>query len=418
MLFRMAARNLMRHRWRTYLTIGGISVSTAVLIALLALFNGIYGQLAEATTSVELGQIQIQSEEYVDRASIHHHFRAPAQLLDHIEATDGVHAASPRVISHGLVGEEEQSRIARVKGVDPHRETEVTILDEAIVDGQWLTDERPDDFEPRQIILGSVMAQSLQAELGDELVVLTQAVDGSLGNELVEVTGIVHTGNILIDRQTAYMHIDDLRFIAALDDEVHEIALATALDDAPHIARGLQSELIQFAGDDDLVVRPWQEIAVDIYTMVELAAQVSWWLLFIIFAIAALGIFNTLRMSTLERSREFGVMMGVGLSRTRLLILIVIEGVILGTSGALLGGLLGAAIAYLSGTYGLSLEFFTDAETLQLMGVAFADRIFYDLTAREVLMPVVGIIIVTALCATWPALRALRENPRDTIAGR
>ena len=418
MLLRLAIRNLFRHRWRTYLTIGGIAISTALLIWLLALLTGIYAEMARGTTSVELGQIQIQSEEYVERPSIHHHFPVPTEFIQLLADTEGVDALAPRVIINGLVGHEEHSRISRIKGVDPDREAQVTIVEQALIAGTWLSDEAPDEMGPRQVVLGSVMARSLDTEVGDELVVLAQAADGALGNELLEVAGIVHTGNIAIDRQTAFMRLDDVQFMAALEGEVHEIALATSLDGAPVIAAELERRFHQLQDMPPLVVRPWQEIATEIYLMVELAEQVSWWLLFIIFAIAALGIFNTLRMSTLERQREFGVLMGVGLSRSRLMIMIVIEGVILGIFGALIGGLLGIGLAHYTGTTGLNIALLTGAESLSLMGVAFGDRVHFDISLRALTMPLIGIVIITSLCAMWPAAMAVRQEPRDAIAGR
>lgn len=417
MLLRMALRNLFRHRWRTGLTIGGIAVSTALLIALMALLTGIYDEMAEGVTSLEIGQVQIQSAEYVERASIHHYFELSPQLLETLEDADGIDAVSGRVVAHGLIGEEEDSRIARIKGVEPGREAEVTILEEALVQGEWLSEQLPEPDQPRQLVLGAVVADGLGVEKGDELVVLVQAADGALGNELLEVTGIVDTGNVLIDRQTAYMHIEDLQFITALDGMVHEVALAADLDDAPRISEQLRLHLDEQA-DEPLVVRPWQEIATDVYVMTALAEEVGWVLLLIIFAVAALGIFNTLRMSTLERRREFGVMMGVGLSRVRLAALIVVEGVMLGLLGAVIGGIAGGVLAWGLGSWGLDLAWFTDQEAFHLMGVAFAERIFFDVSARAVLTPVIGIVVVTALCTLWPAARAIAEDPQETIAGR
>lgn len=418
MLIRLAIRNLFRRRWRTALTVGGIAVSTALVIWLLSLLLGIYSEMARGTTSVELGQVQIHSAEFVERQSIHHHFTVTPEFIEALAAVEGVGAVAPRIIVSGLVGHEEQSRISRIKGVDPERETQVTILEEALVSGRWLTSEEPQELGPRQVVLGSVMARSLDLEVDDELVVLVQAADGALGNELLQVQGIVETGHLMIDRQTAFMHIEDLRFITALEGEAHEIALTSALDDAPQVAAGIRALLIELGDTQKLVVRPWQEIATQVYLMVELAQQVSWWLLFIIFAIAAMGIFNTLRMSTIERRAEFGVMMGIGLSRSRLFLMIVLEGVLLGAVGAVIGGIVGGVAAYLTGTMGLNLEFFTGAESLTLMGVAFAERIFYEVPPQSVIVPVIGVVVVTALCALWPAVVAIGQKPRDGIAGR
>ena len=418
MLIRMALRNLFRHRWRTILTVGGIALSTALLIWLLAMLSGIYDEMAQGSTSVEIGQVQIRSAEYVERQSIHHFFELDEEMLRELGAIGGVSAVAPRVLLSGLVGHEDHSRIARIKGVDPDREAQVTVLEQALTQGRWLSQTLPDEGAPREIILGVMVARALDVEVGDELVVLLQAADGSLGNELLEVTGIVETGTLAIDRHTVFMHLEDVQFIGALDGQIHELALSTSLDGAPGIAREIRRLMAHSPAGEELVTRPWQEIAPELYLMTELAEQVSWWLLLIIFAVAALGTFNTLRMSTLERRREFGVMMGVGLSRTRLMTLIVVEGIAIGIAGAVVGGSVGAAAAIATGTYGLPISLLSSQDTLTLMGVALSEYITYDVAPWTIMMPVVGILLVTVICAIWPAAMAIRPDPKDAIAGR
>lgn len=418
MFLRLAARNLGRHRWRTLLTISGIAISTALLIALISLLTGFYDQMARGATSLDFGQIQLQSREYRERASLHHSFSLSPERMEALSRADGVEALAPRLLASGLVGHEDQSRIARIRGVDPLGEAQVTGLEGALLAGEWLSPTEPAPDEPREAILGSIMAEILDVSVGDELVVLLQAADGSLGNDLLEIRGIIHTGNLQIDRQTIYMHLEDLRFLTAMEEELHEILFASGLDEAPGIARRIRETALTEEEARHLEVRPWQEVASELYLMMELADQVTIWLLFIVFIIAALGVFNALRMSTLERSQEFGVMLGVGLSNSRLGRIIVLEGALIGLAGALLGGLLGSALTLFVGTRGMNLAIFTDQGTLSLMGFHFSDRIYFDLSLGAFLAPVLGILIVTLLCSFWPAFSAMRQEPRDAIAGR
>jgi ABC-type lipoprotein release transport system permease subunit len=348
--------------------------------------------------------------------------------MQRLRAVPGVTAVSPRVKAYGLVGNEDRSQVARILGVIPEAEGAATPIRDAVVSGRWLSPEPAPTPGPREVVLGHGLAQQLRVSPGDELVVFLEAADGSLGNELLQVTGVVRTGNTELDRLAAYLHLADAQYLTALGDQIHELMLRTAdLDAARATAESVAVAIGARVGapadgetvePSALVVQPWQEIVPWLNQMIVLFRRSYAFMYLLIYLVAAVGILNTARMSALERRREFGVMLAIGMRPLRMFRTIVVETVVLGLVGALIGATLGFLLSWYYATAGFDMSVFTDQATFSYMGVAFSERIYFVLTPMTVIQPILVMLAVAALSGLWPAIRAARIVPAPTIAGR
>lgn len=292
------------------------------------------------------------------------------------------------------------------------------------------------------------MANQLRVGIGDELVVFVESADGSMGNDLLEVVGIVRTANTAVDQMTAYMHIEDARYLAAVEGEAHELAIKTenllgAQTTAGLVAAALGAETRGVPGEDGtmegategdaaasegttiqetdpeaLLVRPWQEILPSIYQMLTISRQSNWFTYLLIYLVAAIGLLNTQRMSALERKREFGVLMAIGMRPRKMFRMVLTESLVLGTLGGIIGTALGLAVTWYHATAGLDLAAFTDKGEFTVMGVAFTGKIYAILTPVAALQPVLIMVFVAFLAGLWPAFKSARLDPAPTIAGR
>ncbi len=416
MTLRLAIRNLLRNRWRSGLAIGGIAVATAMLVWNLGFIDGFFDMMVRGSTDVEIGHVQVQDREYAERPATIDYMEWNEELRQTLETTAGVEAVTPRVRLFGLVGHGDRSHVGRIYGVDPATEPDVTVVADGISQGRWLDETMPQSG-PAEVVIGHGLGRTLDVGVGDELVIIAEGVDGSMGDGLLEVVGILETGNSRIDRQAAMLHLDEAQFIAAMDGAVHEAIISIDVPaQAPQRASGLQRRLDE-GGYDRLVARPWQEVEPGLYQMLVYGDSANNVIFGIIFFVVALGVLNALRMSARERYREFGVMMAVGLSRLRLFAMLAIEGLILGIAGAGLGGLVGGAVTWFHSTYGLDFGAFVEGDATY-MGVSFSERMYFVMTAETVFVPVIGLIVVTVVCSIWPAIAAIRLDPRDAITGR
>jgi ABC-type lipoprotein release transport system permease subunit len=425
---KLAVRNLVRNRWRSGLTLGGIAVAVGLMVWTLAFYEGWIAEMVRGATAVETGQIQIQPAGWVENPRIYRALEVGPELLEAVDQVPGVRAASPRIEAGGLVGNEERSRVGRIIGVLPEREAAATPVAQGVVDGRWLAAAPRADTLPREVVLGEGMARNLRVGVGAELVVFLEAADGSLGNELLEVVGTVRTGNTAVDRMGAYLHLDDARRITALEGRAHVVVLRT---DDPDRARATAREVADrldlplLAGtaasglpDDAPVVRPWQAIAPALDEMILLMRRSYWFVYLIVYLVAAVGILNTQRMSALEREREFGVLLALGVKPRRMFGMVQVETVMLGLAGAALGGLLGFLVSWYHATAGLDMSLLTSQASFSYMGVAFRDRIYTDLSVAAVAQPVLVMLFVALVSGLWPALKSALIQPAATIAGR
>lgn len=420
---RLGVRNLARHRWRTGLTLAGIAVAVALMVWSVALTDGWIAQMVRAATQVETGQLTVQTAGWSDKPRPYEALDVSDSLFTAIRSVEGVSAISPRVELFGLVGHERRSQVARILGVDPVLEAEATSVHSGIREGNWLSAAPAGFGEPREVVVGSGLARQLEVGPGDELVVFAEASDGSLGNDLLRVVGLVHTGTT-VDRTAVYMHVDDARFLAALEGRANAILVRTDdPDQGIEISDAVAARLgalrdPEGAPEEATVVRSWQELLPSLYQVIALSERSYWTMYILIYLIAAVGILNTQRMSALERRREFGVLIAIGMRPRRLFRTVLVEALVLGFAGAILGTILGGAISYWHQTAGLNLALFTDEASFSWMGVTFSDRMYATVTLKSLVQPVWVMLLVAILSGLWPAWTAARLQPAPTIAGR
>lgn len=423
-------RNLARNRWRSGLTLGGIAVSVAFMVWILGFMEGWLGAMVRGATAVETGQVQVHTVGFADNPRVYRSFPVDPAMLTTVLGVDGVVGVSPRLKLNGLVGHEEKSVVARIFGVDPVLETETTPVAESVAEGRWLSEDPEEYPAPREVVLGAGVARQLQVATGDELVVFLEAADGSLGNDLLKVVGTVESGNTAIDQMTVYMNLQDARFLAALEGQAHELAIATtnllgARETAGRVAaalgahtRGVEKGEAVTDDPDALLVRPWQEILPSIYQMLTLSRQSNWMTYLLIYLVAAIGLLNTQRMSALERKREFGVLMAIGMRPRRMFRMILVESLVLGSLGGLIGTALGSLVTWYHATAGLDLTLFSEHGEFTFMGVAFSGKMYSILTPMAAIQPIAVMVLVAFLAGLWPAVKSARLNPAPTIAGR
>jgi ABC-type lipoprotein release transport system permease subunit len=410
LIFRLALRNLFRNRWRSALTVGGVVIAVMLLVWTLAYIEGFVGEMVRGATAVDIGQIKIQNPEYVERPSARHGFKLGTHLED-IRALPGVEAAAPRVRVYGLVGNEDTSGVAQIIGIDPELEGQVSVLDQGITQGKWLGKVVPDG--PREAVIGERLATHIHAKLGDELVLFFEAADGSLGNDVLTIVGLIETGNTAIDRGAVYMNIADLQYDAALDDNVHEIVVKTTdILAADQIAAAMRPKL------PGLAVRPWKEMVPEISQMIDVSQKSDLILFAMVYLIVAFGLFNAQRMSALERTREFGVILAIGVKPMQLFGTVLLETIFVTLLGALVGAGLGATISWYHTVYGLDLALFSDRANFDIMGISFSNRLYFSVSLNAVFKPVIYIVPVAVLCGIWPAWKAARLSAVEAISGR
>jgi ABC-type lipoprotein release transport system permease subunit len=325
-----------------------------------------------------------------------------------LSANREVKAISERFLADGMIASARSTRGIRINGVNIEQEQNITPLSKHIVDGEWLSEEGRNP-----ILVSSKIAERLKLRVGSKVVLTLSDVNGEVAGAAFRVRGIFKTPSTGFDDGNVYVRKADLEKVAGLSG-THEIAILLTSNNDTELKQILAftHSILPPESKDLLSVRPWQEIQPLLSTMMS-TMDVSNQVMLVVFVLAmTLGIINIMLMSVFERTREFGVLMAVGMQKHKIRLLIVFETLFLGLSGCALG-LLGSAIMLkVLSTTGLSLA--SMAEGLGAYGV---DTLLYPrVSLAEYQMIIVAIFVASFIAALYPARQILKHRPVDAMA--
>ena len=412
--WRIGWRNLGRNRKRTILTALGLAVGYIAVVFMVGWAEGITSELIENATSLVSGQIEIHDAEYRPERSLYDTIGGREgtdveALLRAIVADGSVVSAAPRAYAGGLVSSGEATTAGSLMGVEPQREVALTRFLDPLVDGQLPA------AGANELVVGAEMARQLEVTVGDELVVVASGADGSMANDLYTVSGIYSTGLVEFDASTAVMPLADLQTLVVLDPgRIHEIAVATADPSASGVtAERLAAEL--GAAERGIEVAPWPELNPVLAEYISLADSLYWIFIVVIFAIASFGIANTMLMATFERRREFAVMLALGSSPGSIVGSVLYEALAIGLVSLALGAAVTAPLMIWFYTAPPSLEWLYGNVTLQ--GALLTPTLRVGINVSAWTWATVGLILTALIAAFYPAVRAARVPPADTLSG-
>lgn len=402
----VAWRNLWRHKRRSLITAFAMATGVALCMVMICWTDGMFRDMFRVMVEQQLGHVQVHHPDYPTKGLIFDALPDREAMIKKIDGLPGTVAASPRIDGFALMGGKRKSAGAQLVGVEPARHRKVSNVHQHMTAGRYLSDEAGNE-----IIIGHKLARDIDVELGDEVVAVTQATDGSTGNDLYTVVGQFKTGDVVMDQSGGYIHIADAEALLALDDQAHGITVLT--DRADHVEAYAAALTAAVAGDG-VQVQPWWEASPTTAQMMGMRDMVAYYLLGIVFAVAAFGVINTMLMSVFERTRELGVLRALGLRKGKLVWLIVFESFFLAGLAAGIGLLLGGVFDWYLVVHGF------DFSASMPDGFSW-EGVMLDPVMRGVVRPmpivatVVAVFLVSVLASLWPAWRATRLQPVAAI---
>lgn len=399
---RIAWRNVWRQKRRSGITIAAMAFGVAVSMWIMTWTVGLYDQMFEVMVTERLGHVQVHHPDYPRSRALFDTVPEASETLSTVRALPQVKAAAGRLRAYGLLGVGEEAAGGELVGVEPDSEVALSRMDSKLVAGRWLADQ-----PAHEVVLGSDLAEDLGAGLGAEVVVVTQGADGSLANDLFKVVGVVRTGNSVTDRTGAMVHLGDAQQLLVLPDQVHEI---TAIgEDADTVTAAVKQAL----RGRELLVRSWREVDPTSVQVLATEDATFWFLAIIIFSAAGLGVLNTMLMAVFERTRELGVLLAVGLRPGQVVAMVMWESLLLSAVAAGLGLLLGGLASWHLVAVGIDLS--AVAQGMTWSGVTFDPVQRGAWSVLGVAGPVVSVFLVGLLSSLWPALRAARLEPVQSM---
>jgi putative ABC transport system permease protein len=401
LVLKMAFRNIFRQKRRTIFTGLSIVGGFALAVIFIGWADGSYNNIIDRFTRTRLGHIQIHERSYLDRPSLYKTIAGLPRIGAVLDRTAGVESWTPRVLSAGLAGAGDKSAGVQIIGIDPQREAGTTRFDRTIVEGRTFL-----SSQAHEAVLGRGLADILEAELGDDIVLLSQAADGSIAEDQYTLVGVTSSGDDSTDRTAYYLPLATAQEYLVLGAKVHEIAvIVSKLSRVQAISRVLALEI----QDADLSVATWQVFARSFYDAMKADKAGMWVMLLVIVVIVAVGVLNTVLMSVLERRREYGLLRALGTRPRRIVRLVVLEVVILSAFSMLIGAGLGLGANMILSRHGIQFS-----SGLTYGGMVF-DTMKSEINLRSFTIPALTVIISAVLVSLLPAVKASRTEPARTM---
>ncbi len=403
--WKIAARSILRNPRRALLTTGATAFGLAAFLFLYAFADGFFEQMIGNSTGYLTGDLQVERQGFRDELSPALVIEEPPAVLARVRAHPEVRAAAPRIKVQAMVSSPTTTEPLLLHGVVPQLEQQVTVLQRALVAGHYLSED-----EPRGIVLGSKLLDKLGLALGEKLVVTVQLADGSLGSAAYRVVGVFRTGNELFDGTLGVIGLRPAQKLMGFSQgEVSTIAVALR---ERRMVGEVAADLRRTLAGTPYEVLSWEQLLPVVVQMIDLSKLDFYVVLGVVFAVVAMGVMNTLLMSVLERTREFGVMMALGTQPWQILRMVIYESVILGVAGILAGALLGLLLVTYYQEQGMNLAAFAGVtETIPGMTAT----VYPLLMLEHVWLPTLVLFFTGLLAALYPAARAARLEPVRAI---
>lgn len=401
MLLTLAWKNIWRNKKRSLIILMATVFGLWAGLMADAVMMGMGESIVNTAIDRDLAHIQIHHPTYPTEKDVSMIIPAGPEVMARIRSIPGVQAVSGRTLIEGMAASPVSNFGVTIVGVIPEEAQQATTLPEYIIEGSFFGSDRKN-----QIVIGQKLAQRLKLKLNSKIVLSFQGLDVSLISVACRVVGIFKTESGMFDEMNVFVLRSDLIRELGTGPLIHEIAIrTTSAKIVPQVAAMLKAQ------SGDLLVQTWQEIAPEIEVISVMMLYLSYLFVGIILLALLFGITNTMLMSVVDRIRELGMLMAVGMKKSYVFAMILLETIFLSLTGGVIGMVIsGASIQYFSWT-GIDLAVF--AASFAGFG---ASTMLYPFLPAAMYIILTGMIIATAnIAALLPAWKAIHIHPSEAI---
>jgi ABC-type lipoprotein release transport system permease subunit len=292
--------------------------------------------------------------------------------------------------------------------IDPVQESaEHNLLLRSLVKGRLFP-----GADGRGVVIGNKMAKKLNLRIGKKLVYTTTDASGEIVSDMARVTGIFRTGVIEVDGAMVLLPINSVR--ETLHYNAQDATLVAVIINDQRYSEEVRDEIVVAVENPQREVLTWKQTQADLAGLIAMDKSGNYIMQVLIGLLIAAGILNTLLMSVLERSREFGVMMAIGMSPTTLFKLVLVESLWLALIGLVLGIII--TIPWYAYLHYVGIDFSGAMEGDYSAGGVLVDTMLRIRLFKESIIAILaGVFTLTLLSGIYPAWRAGRTPPVESL---
>ena len=399
-ILKIAWRNIWRTPMRSLIVIGSIVMGIWAGIFVVAFSYGLNKQRTESSIKNAISHIQIHHPEYQKEYDSKFYLGEPDKLNAVLESDKSIESYAFRTLLNGMVSSPIKSNGVRIIGVNKNQEKELTSIYSGLVKGTYFESKRRNP-----ILIGETLAEKLKVKLQSKVVLTFQDTENTIISGAFRVCGIYKTQYSKYDQGTVFIENKDLHRLLK-SENFHQVALlCNSIDQVDSTYNSLKTNLPEYE------VKDWKSIAPELAYADKIME--SWLFLIMIIIMLALifGIINTMLMAVFERRKELGMLMAIGMNRSKIFLLILIETLFLSLIGAPTGLVLGALTIKITSETGINLAFISKG----LENVGLSSVIYPQIESYFYLFITVMVFLFTLIAAIYPSRKALMLKPTEAI---
>lgn len=332
----LAWRNLWRNKRRTI--IASASVFFAVLLSLImrSMQEGSYDYMVDASVSMYTGYVQVHAKDYWEKRSLDKSMLYSEDVNSKLENIEHVTLVTPRLESFCLVSNKNITKVASVVGINPEKENEMTSLKDKLIEGKYLMD------NSAGVLIAQGLAELLKVAVGDSVVLYGQGYHGVTAADRVPVEGIVKFKLPDLNKSMVYMTLNNSQWFYSADNRITSLSIMIDQIDNQDVVY----KNVKLLFDDNYEVMTWAEMMPELVQGIEIDNAGGIIMLGILYVIIGFGIFGTVMMMTAERTKEFGILISIGLKKGKLAFISFLESLFLSFIGVAAGVIVSIPILY------------------------------------------------------------------------
>ena len=403
-LSKIAWRSIWRSKVRSSVVIFAIASGLLGGLFSSAWMNGMANQRVQNTFDYETGHIQIHSPEYVENLDVKKTIENSNTKAKVIADLPEVASVTQRLRATGMAATANKNLGVNIIGVDRASEMNVFSLSKKIdtASGAFFEKEKKN-----AIVVSKALANELQARMNSKIVLTFQDYNGEITGAAFKIVGLFKTDNTPWDKLHVFVLNRDLRKVLEVpENKTHEIVIRlNDFEQANSVSALLQKDFTEDKVED------WAEISPYLRLMSGYMDMMMGLFMIIILGALGFGIVNTMLMVVLERTKELGMLMAIGMTRRRVFLMIMYETIFLAMIGAVVGEILSVICIYYFGQNGIDLSNY--AEGMEAVGYS---AMTYPMLEPYRYLQITLLVVITALLASiYPAIKALKLHPAEAI---
>lgn len=400
-LVKLAWRSLQRQRRRTALLIAVVAYATFTILFFWGFTDGFLVSILQGQAKLVYAPVTVTTAAYHDDPDPVHALPDLSATLAAVQDAPGVDASAPRVELAALLRSPYASRGVLLRGVDPQREPRVSDVPSRIGEGRMIE-------APGEAVLGTILADDLDVRVGERIAIDAASLAGPAATG-VTLVGIVDAGIELVDETTAWVHLDDARTLAGVEGAT-SVAVAVPPGREASVAEALNERLsdgVAAYGIMEQMGELARGLAAERLSMIPIG------LIFSVFA--AIAVTSSVLVSVMERTREFGVMLSLGLAPGRLSWMVTLEAVLASLLGYAVGAVAGYALLIWLANVNVLGPLFLGLWSDMFSALAIENDIRTDVRALYLIPAGLTVALAALFAALTPARRVRSLVPAEAM---